>query len=352
MLAPIVAACGAYVPMISGRGLGHTGGTLDKMDSIPGYVSQPDNALFRKAVLAAGCAIIGQTADSGARRQALLRHPRRHRDGRIRAADHRLDPVEEARRRAAVAGARREARQRRLHGEERATPTELADQPGRGRQRRRPEDLGADHRHERAAGLGRRQCRRGRERRRFPDRPRAATGGWTRSRWRSPPRCCSRGRHRRLEPGRAAARAAAALDSGRAAEMFGRMVAALGGPADFVENARNISARQRRSSWPSGAERHGYVAGIATRDIGLAVVALGGGRTRPEDEVDHAVGLTAAAAGRRRGRRGRAAGLGPCARRTTPPKRAAAAIRAAYAIGEAKPPAQKAVVRRVTAPGT
>ena len=63
MLAPIVAACGAYVPMISGRGLGHTGGTLDKMDSIPGYVSQPDNALFRKAVLAAGCAIIGQTAD-------------------------------------------------------------------------------------------------------------------------------------------------------------------------------------------------------------------------------------------------------------------------------------------------
>ena len=63
MLAPIVAACGAYVPMISGRGLGHTGGTLDKMDSIPGYVSQPDIALFRKAVREAGCAIIGQTAD-------------------------------------------------------------------------------------------------------------------------------------------------------------------------------------------------------------------------------------------------------------------------------------------------
>src|SRR6187200_3405099 len=44
MLAPALAACGAYVPMISGRGLGHTGGTLDKMDSIPGYRSQPDNA--------------------------------------------------------------------------------------------------------------------------------------------------------------------------------------------------------------------------------------------------------------------------------------------------------------------
>src|SRR5690554_1801195 len=63
MLAPIVAACGAYVPMISGRGLGHTGGTLDKMDSIPFYVSQPDKALFRKVVGDVGCAIIGQTAD-------------------------------------------------------------------------------------------------------------------------------------------------------------------------------------------------------------------------------------------------------------------------------------------------
>ncbi|TIX20865.1 MAG: thymidine phosphorylase, partial [Mesorhizobium sp.] len=63
MLAPIVAACGAYVPMISGRGLGHTGGTLDKMDAIPGYASQPDLPLFRKTVLETGCAIIGQTAD-------------------------------------------------------------------------------------------------------------------------------------------------------------------------------------------------------------------------------------------------------------------------------------------------
>ena len=61
MLAPMLAACGAFVPMISGRGLGHTGGTLDKLDSIPGYVSQPDNELFRKVVKEVGCAIIGQT---------------------------------------------------------------------------------------------------------------------------------------------------------------------------------------------------------------------------------------------------------------------------------------------------
>ena len=63
MLAPIVAACGAYVPMISGRGRGHTGGTLDQMDAIPGDRSQPDVALLRRVVSRAGCAIIGQTAD-------------------------------------------------------------------------------------------------------------------------------------------------------------------------------------------------------------------------------------------------------------------------------------------------
>jgi thymidine phosphorylase len=63
LLAPLVAACGGYVPMISGRGLGHTGGTLDKLDSIPGYVSTPDRALFRQVVRDVGCAIIGQTAD-------------------------------------------------------------------------------------------------------------------------------------------------------------------------------------------------------------------------------------------------------------------------------------------------
>ncbi len=63
MLAPIAAACGCYVPMISGRGLGHTGGTTDKIESIPGYKSMPDFELFRRTVSDVGCAIIGQTAD-------------------------------------------------------------------------------------------------------------------------------------------------------------------------------------------------------------------------------------------------------------------------------------------------
>jgi thymidine phosphorylase len=61
LLAPIVAACGGFVPMISGRGLGHTGGTLDKLDAIPGYRSVPAIEDFRRVVSTVGCAIIGQT---------------------------------------------------------------------------------------------------------------------------------------------------------------------------------------------------------------------------------------------------------------------------------------------------
>ena len=63
ILAPILAACDLYVPMISGRGLGHTGGTLDKFDSIPGYNTQPSVEVFHKIVKQVGCAIIGQTSN-------------------------------------------------------------------------------------------------------------------------------------------------------------------------------------------------------------------------------------------------------------------------------------------------
>ena len=61
LLAPALAACGGFVPMVSGRGLGHTGGTLDKFDSIPGYNTTPDVELLKKVVSTIGCAIVGQT---------------------------------------------------------------------------------------------------------------------------------------------------------------------------------------------------------------------------------------------------------------------------------------------------
>lgn len=63
MLAPILAACGAHVPMISGRGLGHTGGTLDKLEAIPGYNTHIDVAEFKRITRQVGCSIIGQTAE-------------------------------------------------------------------------------------------------------------------------------------------------------------------------------------------------------------------------------------------------------------------------------------------------
>lgn len=63
MLAPILAVCGGYVPMIAGKGLGHTGGTIDKLDSIKGYQTLTDNKTFQKTVKSVGCAIVGQTAN-------------------------------------------------------------------------------------------------------------------------------------------------------------------------------------------------------------------------------------------------------------------------------------------------
>lgn len=63
ILAPLVAACGLRVPMISGRGLGHTGGTLDKLESIPGFRTDLSAERFQQIIDSVGCAIVGQTAD-------------------------------------------------------------------------------------------------------------------------------------------------------------------------------------------------------------------------------------------------------------------------------------------------
>lgn len=62
VLTPALAACGAYVPMVSGRGLGHSGGTLDKLEAIPGFHAEQDKAAFRRIVGQAGCAIVAASA--------------------------------------------------------------------------------------------------------------------------------------------------------------------------------------------------------------------------------------------------------------------------------------------------
>ncbi len=63
ILAPLAAACGAVVPMMSGRGLGHTGGTLDKLEAIPGFRTALSLEELQRAVGTIGCAMIGQTAE-------------------------------------------------------------------------------------------------------------------------------------------------------------------------------------------------------------------------------------------------------------------------------------------------
>jgi thymidine phosphorylase len=96
-----------------------------------------------------------------------------------------------------------------------------------------------------------------------------------------------------LAPDHAAARTCVeeAIASGSAADKFSRMIAALGGPKDLLEHSDRHLARAPivKAVHPASP---GRVEGIATRAIGLAVVALGGGRTRPQDAIDHAVGLT------------------------------------------------------------
>lgn len=141
------------------------------------------------------------------------------------------------------------------------------------------------------------------------------------------------------------ARAEDALRSGRAAETFGRMVSVLGGPKDFVDDCRKYLP-QAPVRVPVKIDAKGFVGAIATREIGLAVVESGGGRTRPRDPIDHAVGLTA---------------LLPVgaeidkdeplaivhAQTDVEAERAAAAVRAAYTIVARKPANSKVVVRRV-----
>ena len=87
------------------------------------------------------------------------------------------------------------------------------------------------------------------------------------------------------------ARAEAALADGRAAEVFARMVAALGGPADFLEHSGRYLSRAPVIR-PCTAERSGHVVGMDARQIGIAVVALGGGRAHADDAINPSVGLS------------------------------------------------------------
>ncbi|MER9258645.1 thymidine phosphorylase, partial [Mesorhizobium sp. M0619] len=132
---------------------------------------------------------------------------------------------------------------------------------------------------------------------------------------------------------------------GGAAAAFARMVAALGGPADFVEKPEKYLPKAA-VEFAVKAAGNGFATGIATRDIGLAVVGLGGGRTRPDDRIDHAVGITRLLPLGAEVRTGEPLAL-VHARTQAEAEAAAAAVLSAYTIGASKPAADKTVIRRV-----
>jgi thymidine phosphorylase len=288
MLAPILAACGAIVPMISGRGLGHTGGTLDKFDSIPGYRTAPDLPGFRQALREAGCAIIGQTAE-------------------LAPADRRLYAIRDVTATvesiplitASILSKKLAAGLQGLVMDVKCGNGAFADTPemalalarsivrvatGAGLPTRAlvtdmnqvlghaagnalevleaVEFLRGEHRAPRLLQVTRLLCAEA-----------LVIGGLA------------------ADASAALARVDAVLASGAALERFSRMVAALGGPTDFCERPLQHlpSAPVQR---PVPAPRAGWVLSKATRDIGLAVVELGGGRRKASDAIDHRVGFS------------------------------------------------------------
>ena len=332
MLAPIVAACGGAVPMISGRGLGHTGGTLDKLDSVPGYVSTPDVELLRKVVAEAGCAIVGQTAE-------------------VAPADRRLYAIRDATGTVEslpliVAS----ILSKKLAAGLDALVMDVKFGSGAFMAEREAADELARALVEVAGGAG------------LPtvalltdmDEVLGTTAG-NAVEVREAIDYLTGTREPRLhevtialaaslieqgglaEDGRAAAEQA--LDSGAAAERFAAMVAALGGPADFVERPDLPTAPVTRAAAP---ERPGIVTAMDCRAVGLVVTGLGGNRRREDDVIDPAVGLTEVAPV--------GAEVGPDrplavvhAATEDAADEAAAALRAAITLGD-EPPAKRPVI--------
>ena len=292
MLAPAVAACGGYVPMISGRGLGHSGGTLDKLEAIPGYETRPAFDRFEAVVRAVGCAIIGQTPDLAPADRIL--YSIRDVTATVESIPLITASILSKKLAAGLGGLVMDVKTgsgafMTTHNEARALANSLiAVAEGAGLPTRA---LITDMDQPLASAAGNAlEVRNAIDyltgRRREPRLHAVVTalGGTMLS---------LGGLARDAEDG--ASRIVRAIESGAAAERFGRMIAALGGPADIVEHADRILpvAPVTRTVMALHA---GFAAHIDTRAVGLAVVQLGGGRSKPTDAVDPAVGFSDLAA--------------------------------------------------------
>ena len=287
MLAPILAAIGIYVPMISGRGLGHTGGTLDKFDAIPGYQTSPDNTLFRKVVKDVGCAIIGQTADLAPADKTL--YAIRDVTGTVESISLITASILAKKLAAGLGALILDVKT----GSGAFMPTleksrdlarslvDVANGAGL-----KTSALITDMNEPLASAAGN-----GLEVRNAVD---FLTGAHQDARLREVTLalCAEVAAMTGVAPDAKAGRKLVddALDSGRATERFAQMVTALGGPTDFVEQMdRHLApANIIRDVFATG---QGTVAEIDTRGVGMAVVALGGGRTTPTDSIDYTVGF-------------------------------------------------------------
>ncbi len=347
VLAPALAACGAFVPMISGRGLGHTGGTLDKLEAIPGFRTGIDVAEFQEIVCGCGCAIVGAGADVAPA------------DARLYAVRDVTATVESvplitasilSKKRAAgldalvmdvkagsgafmpsVEDARRLAHSLVGVAEGAGLPTialltdmdqPLADAAGNAVEVRHAVSILTEGR--------------------FDPRVEAvvtALGG----------EALTLGGLAE-DPADGARRIADALRSGRAAERFAAMVRAQGGPSDLLSRPDHYLARAPvcRDVF---ADQHGVLEAVDARLVGVAVVGLGGGRTRPGEPVDPSVGFAGLAPlGATVGPGARPLGT-VMARTEAAASVAAALLRRACRVGDSAPIPRDPVIERIGTAG-
>jgi len=338
MLAPIVAACGAFVPMISGRGLGHTGGTLDKLESIPGYTTQPDNDRFRQVVREVGCAIIGQTGNLA---------PADKRFYAIRDVTATVESI--ALITASILSKKLAAGLEGLAMDVKTGSGAFAADIGMAREL-------ADSIVQVANGAGVRTTALITDMNQVLGvtagnavEVREAVDYLTGSR--RDPRLhavtmalagemLATGR---LAPDPTEGRTMAerVLASGRAAETFDAMLAALGGPRNFLARVDHNLPRAAVVR-PILPLEGGFVAAMDVRAIGVAVIELGGGRRAATDAIDHSVGFTDVVAVGQRVDAGRPLAM-VHARDEAAAAKAANAVRAAIRLAE-RPPAPEPMI--------
>jgi thymidine phosphorylase len=333
LLAPIVAACGGAVPMISGRGLGHTGGTLDKLQSIPGYDVAPSPERLRSVVASAGCAIVGQTAQLAPADRRLYA---------IRDATGTVESIPLIT--ASILSKKLAAGLDALVMDVKVGSGAFLPEIDQARELARTiVDVAAGNGMPTSALLTDMNEVLGR------------TAGNAIEVRESIEHLTGGARDPRLlevtlalsaellvlgglfgDQHSARAAALRALESRTAAEHFARMVAALGGPTDLLEHPEQYldTAPLATEVVPAGP---GFVTAVDTRAVGLVIVALGGGRTRETDPVDPGVGLLEIAAIGERVGPGERPLARVHARDRDAAEQAAQALRSAYTVGDAAP---------------